>query len=146
MEIRASLRRRPDGGWTAHITKGPVAQVDGETPEACLEALERALASAGPRGTRRPGEVTLVVETLPELAGVAEAAEVMGWDKRRVITYLDRGRFPAPVQALASGRVWVRADIERYAADWHARRRARRSGAPREARGGAARPSGDPPG
>lgn len=69
------------------------------------------------------------MEVLPVLAGVAEAAEVMGWDKRRVITYIDRGRFPPPVQSLASGRVWLRAEIERYAADWRARRadRARRA-------------------
>jgi hypothetical protein len=57
---------------------------------------------------------------------VAEAAEVMGWDKRRVITYIDRGRFPAPAQALASGRIWVRADVERFSQEWHARHRARR--------------------
>lgn len=65
----------------------------------------------------------LVVEVLPLLAGVAEAARVMGWDKRRVITYIDRGRFPAPLQALASGRVWVRGDVERFADEWWARQR-----------------------
>jgi hypothetical protein len=54
---------------------------------------------------------------------VAEAAEVMGWDKRRVITYIDRGTFPQPLQALASGRVWVRTDVEAFAETWRARRR-----------------------
>jgi hypothetical protein len=73
--------------------------------------------------------VTVIVEVLPVLAGVAEAAEVMGWDKRRVITYIDRGRFPEPLQSLASGRVWLRADVERFASDWRSRRahRGRRS-------------------
>jgi len=64
----------------------------------------------------------LVVEVVPVLAGVAEAADVMGWDKRRVITYIDRGRFPEPLQSLASGRVWVRSDVETFARDWRARR------------------------
>ena len=63
----------------------------------------------------------MVVEVVPALAGVAEAADVMGWDKRRVITYIDRGRFPEPVQSLASGRVWVRSDVESFARDWRAK-------------------------
>lgn len=67
----------------------------------------------------------LLVEVLPALAGVAEAAAIMGWDKRRVITYIDRGRFPEPFQTLASGRVWRRSDVEAYSADWHARRAGR---------------------
>jgi hypothetical protein len=68
----------------------------------------------------------LVAEVHPRLAGVAEAAAIIGWDKRRVITYIDRGRFPDPVQSLAGGRVWVRDDVERYAKEWHARHEARR--------------------
>jgi len=52
---------------------------------------------------------------------VAEAAEIMGWDKRRVITYIDRGSFPEPITSLASGRIWLREDVEAYAADWRAR-------------------------
>ena len=73
--------------------------------------------------------MTIVALTLPRLAGVAEAAEIMGWDRRRVITYIDRGSFPEPVQTLASGRVWIRADVEAFATEWRARqaRRARRA-------------------
>jgi len=70
--------------------------------------------------------ITLLVETVPQLAGVAEAAAVLGWDKRRVITYIDRGSFPAPIQALASGRVWLRRDVEAFAEEWRARYVARR--------------------
>jgi len=72
--------------------------------------------------------VTFIVEVVPVLAGVSEAAEVMGWDKRRVITYLDRGRFPEPLQALASGRVWIRSELESFARDWRARQTRRRTG------------------
>jgi len=69
--------------------------------------------------------LVLVVEVISRVAGVAEAADVMGWDKRRVITYINRGRFPEPIQALASGRVWLRQDLEEFAVAWRARRRER---------------------
>jgi predicted DNA-binding transcriptional regulator AlpA len=61
-----------------------------------------------------PG-ATLTVEVLPALVGVAEAAAILGWDKRRIFTYISRRSFPEPVALLASGRVWRREDIESYA-------------------------------
>lgn len=102
----------------------PPVRASAASGDRCLAGLKRSLQRAG---LGSPG-VTLVVEVLPILAGVAEAAEIMGWDKRRVITYIDRGRFPEPVQSLASGRVWLRADVERFAAEWKAsqNRRSRR--------------------
>jgi predicted DNA-binding transcriptional regulator AlpA len=69
--------------------------------------------------------MSVIVEVTPELAGVAEAAAILGWDRRRVITYVDRGSFPQPVARLASGRVWRREDVEAFARAWN-RRRARR--------------------
>jgi hypothetical protein len=69
-------------------------------------------------------DVTLLVEVIPAVVGVAEAAEIMGWDKRRVITYIDRGSFPEPITSLASGRIWLREDVEAYATDWKTRRSA----------------------
>ncbi|HEX9312507.1 MAG TPA: hypothetical protein VGA30_06735 [Actinomycetota bacterium] len=123
MEIRATLRQAPDGRWEARTQDGgPV--VSGSSKEECLADLRRRL---GRRGTGS----TLVVEVLSQVVGVAEAAALMGWDKRRVITYLDRGRFPQPVQALASGRVWLRDDVEAFAHSWHARQRDRRAGGAR---------------
>jgi SAM-dependent methyltransferase len=59
------------------------------------------------------------------LVGVAEAAAILGWDKRRVATYIRRGSFPEPLASLASGRVWDRGDIEAFAAAFRARRAAR---------------------
>jgi hypothetical protein len=67
----------------------------------------------------------LAVEVRPQLVGVAEAAAILGWDKRRVITYVDRGRFPEPLVRLAGGRVWRREDVEAFAVRWRARRAAR---------------------
>lgn len=49
-----------------------------------------------------------------ELVGYAEAAEMLGWDKRRVGTYLQRGAFPKPIQRLSSGPIWTRKQIEDF--------------------------------
>jgi hypothetical protein len=49
-----------------------------------------------------------------ELIGVKEAAEILGWDTRRVTTYRSRGSFPEPVTELAMGPVWTREQIENY--------------------------------
>ena len=49
-----------------------------------------------------------------QLVGVKEAAEILGWDPRRVATYRSRGSFPAPVAELAMGPVWLRRQIEEY--------------------------------
>ncbi|MEW8957835.1 MAG: hypothetical protein AB2448_01795 [Moorella sp. (in: firmicutes)] len=48
------------------------------------------------------------------LVGVKEAAEILGWDTRRVATYRSRGSFPEPVAELAMGPVWYRSQIEEY--------------------------------
>jgi hypothetical protein len=80
------------------------------------ECIRRLRAAAG------LGEEALIVEVVPGLAGVAEAAATLGWDKRRVITYANRGSFPKPFATLASGRVWRREDVESYASAWRARR------------------------
>lgn len=92
-----------DGRWHGRL-EGASAAVVADGREGCLSALRRA---AGGR--------VLVVEVVPELVGVAEAAALLGWDKRRIFTYLGRGSFPDPLAALASGRVWRRADIEAFA-------------------------------
>lgn len=104
---------RPDAtGWTGRIGD---REVHGRTRARCLAALRRL---AGP-------DVVLTVEVTPELVGVSEAATILGWDRRRVATYVERGVFPEPVAALASGRVWRREDVEAFARD-RARRKGRR--------------------
>ena len=135
MEIRALMTQTDGGRWTATVD-APALSASAATRERCLAALRRAVERSLPaRSGREP--VTLVVETLPLLAGVAEAADVMGWDKRRVVTYIDRGTFPPPVQSLASGRVWRRSDVEAFRAEWLARRRANAGGLANARRGSA---------
>jgi len=118
------MRQEPNGKWVAHTLSDPPLRATGSSRERCLASLQRAIRPALGRGRARQ-PLTLVVEVLPVLAGVAEAADVMGWDKRRVITYIDRGRFPQPLQSLASGRVWARSDVEGFAEDWRSRQRRR---------------------
>ena len=107
------------GRWYARILDAPAyIEVTGTSRRGCLDEL---LAITG--------DEPLLVEVVPQIAGVAEAAEIMGWDKRRVITYLDRGSFPEPLTALASGRIWLREDLEAFSTEWHGRRaRSRETG------------------
>src|SRR6266487_3001665 len=79
-------------------------EVEGSREE-CVAALREHSGTAGP----------LTIEVVPRIAGVAEAAAIMGWDKRRVMTYVRRGSFPEPFAHLASGRVWRREDVEAFA-------------------------------
>jgi hypothetical protein len=121
-EIRVSMREDPGGRWVAQTLDDVAVRATGSSPERTLSSLRRRLAAA----RTADGQATLIVEVIPRLAGVAEAAEVMGWDKRRVVTYIDRGSFPEPLESLASGRVWRRRDLEEFAASWHARQKRRR--------------------
>ena len=122
MDVRVSMVQEQER-WSARARlQGRDIVATGATRQGCLAALRRSLGKAV-AGDGRSGPLTLIVEVGPVLAGVAEAAEVMGWDKRRVITYIDRGRFPEPLQSLASGRVWLRSDVEAFAEEWRARRR-----------------------
>jgi hypothetical protein len=99
------------GRWYAHVLDVPAfIEVTGTSRASCVEELRKVTGD----------DVDLLIEVVPSVVGVAEAAEIMGWDKRRVITYIDRGSFPDPITSLASGRIWLREDVEEYAAAWRA--------------------------
>lgn len=99
------------GRWFAHILDvSAYIEVTATSRAGCLEELRKVTGD----------DVDLMIEVIPAVVGVAEAAEIMGWDKRRVITYIDRGSFPEPLTTLASGRIWIREDIEGYADHWRA--------------------------
>jgi predicted DNA-binding transcriptional regulator AlpA len=108
------------GRFVAQVLDVPAyIEVTGVSRHECLAELRKVTGD----------DTALTVEVVPDVVGVAEAAEILGWDKRRVVTYIDRGSFPEPITALASGRIWLRSDVQAYSDDWHARRTAR-SGAP----------------
>ena len=111
-EVRARLWHT-GGRFYAQVLDAPVfLEVTGVSRRECLAALREATGD----------DVALTVEVVPDVVGVAEAAEIMNWDKRRVVTYIDRGSFPEPITALASGRIWLREDVQTYAEQWRARR------------------------
>jgi hypothetical protein len=100
------------GRWYARVEGAPVyVEVTGVTREQCLDELRTAVGD----------DASITVDVVPAIAGVAEAAEILGWDKRRVVTYVNRGSFPEPLTTLASGRIWLRDDLEAFARDWRAR-------------------------
>jgi hypothetical protein len=100
------------GRWYARILDAPAfIEVTGTSRGRCIVELRKVTGD----------DATLIVDVVPRIVGVAEAAEIMAWDKRRVVTYLDRGQFPEPLTSLASGRVWLREDIETFAEEWRAR-------------------------
>jgi hypothetical protein len=109
MEIAVALRKE-NGGWRA-VAADPPVSVAAASREDCVRRLRDAVLARRPNGT---DPVTVVVEVAPDLVGVAEAASILGWDKRRVVTYVDRGSFPEPVARRAGGRVWARADVEAF--------------------------------
>jgi hypothetical protein len=123
-EVRVSLRRNGEG-WKASAHEPPVS-VTAEERDDCIRRLRDAVLARLPNGE----PPILVVEAAPALVGVAEAAALLGWDKRRVVTYIDRGSFPEPLASLAGGRIWARDDVETFRDAFLARqalRRARRA-------------------
>lgn len=105
-------RKENDKFFSAHwrkllSTKIPVCPVCGQ--------------HGGPIRRTSSGEILgcdhcLNIAGYAEMVGVKEAAEILGWDVRRVATYRSRGAFPEPVAEMAMGPVWTREQIEEYKA------------------------------
>jgi hypothetical protein len=114
-EVRARMWRSGGRYYARVLGVSAFIEVTGISERQCLDELRTATGD----------DVDLVVQVVPDVVGVAEAAEIMEWDKRRVITYIDRGSFPEPITSLASGRIWLREDVQAYAEEWRARRAAR---------------------
>lgn len=105
------MRREPPD-WVGRVDGHEIRR---RTRDGCLKALRRLAGK----------DAALWVEVIPEVVGVSEAASLLGWDRRRVATYVSRGAFPEPIAVLASGRVWRREDVEAFGRD-RVRRRGRR--------------------
>lgn len=100
-----------DCWWTAQAPLIPGCSARGRTKGECL----RKLVTEARRLLGEDGAL-LLEEDPPVLVGVSEAAEILGWDRRKVAVYASRGQMPPPVAHLAGGTVWRRADIEDYRA------------------------------
>ena len=69
-------------------------------------------------GTRQGFRQAAAIRSIPvspDLAGITEIAALLDKSPRTVRNYVRRPDFPAPVEELATGRVWRRADIEKWA-------------------------------
>lgn len=60
-----------------------------------------------------------------QLAGLHEVAEILGVSRQRADQLARQAGFPQPLDEIRAGRIWRRADIERWA-------EARRTGCPRK--------------
>lgn len=49
-----------------------------------------------------------------KLYGLTEFAQALGWDRRKLATYIARGVVPKPYQHLAAGPVWTEAQVLSY--------------------------------
>jgi predicted DNA-binding transcriptional regulator AlpA len=68
------------------------------------------MASNAPTGSRS----SLEGVSPDELAGLSEIIETLGVTKRTALKYVTREDFPEPIDRLATGRVWLRADVVRW--------------------------------
>src|SRR5918997_6772187 len=104
------MRQAPGGGGTPPAD-GHDVRVEGKDAKECVRKVNEAALPLLPAVSWERGPPVIFIEVTPRLVGVAEAAEVLGWDKRRVSTYVKRGSFPDPVEELAGGRVWTLDDV-----------------------------------
>ena len=118
------MRQEDDGRWRA-VAEGHPIEVIGKDVRDCVRKVHQAALTMMPAVSWEAGPPIVFVEVLPKLVGVAEAAGLMGWDKRRVAPYVKRGAFPEPLAELAGGRVWAREDVVAFREAFRARQRAR---------------------
>jgi hypothetical protein len=118
------MRQQDDGRWRA-VAEGHPIEVTGTDVRDCVRKVHQAALSLMPAASWKAGPPVVFLEVLPKLVGVSEAAGLMGWDKRRVATYVKRGAFPEPLAELAGGRVWAREDVVAFRDAFRARQRSR---------------------
>ncbi|HEX5948303.1 MAG TPA: hypothetical protein VFZ45_01930 [Actinomycetota bacterium] len=124
MSVAFRMRQEDDGRWRA-VAEGHPIEVTGKDVRECVRKVHQAALALMPAVSWEAGPPVVFLEVLPKLVGVAEAASLMGWDKRRVATYVRRGAFPEPLAELAGGRVWAREDVMAFREAFKARQRAR---------------------
>jgi hypothetical protein len=131
MSLSFRMRQEPDGRWKA-VAEDRSVEVEGRDAKECVRKVHQAALPLMPAVSWERGPPVIFLEVIPRLVGVAEAASLLGWDKRRVSTYVKRGSFPDPVEELAGGRVWALDDVLAFAEEFKARQH--RRGATRIAR------------
>lgn len=49
--------------------------------------------------------------SIPKLLGHKEVTQQLGWSKQLLNDYIRRGKFPIPIQVLASSPIWTEEQI-----------------------------------
>jgi prophage regulatory protein len=62
-------------------------------------------------GLPQSGSGELETSGIPEFVGTAEIQQILKVGRRRVYQIIRRSGFPEPVAVLASGRVWIMAEV-----------------------------------
>lgn len=57
------------------------------------------------------------VNTLSPILGLAEVAQLLGWDVRKASVYLQRRHLPEPFTVIACGPLWRQEDIQAFLAE-----------------------------
>src|SRR5918999_6349971 len=107
MSVAFRMRQEKDGRWRA-VADGHPVEVTGDDVRDCLRKIHREALAVLPAVSWEEGPPVVFVEVLPRLVGVAEAAEILGWDKRRGGAYIRGGAFPPAMAGLGGGRGWGR--------------------------------------
>jgi hypothetical protein len=124
MSVAFRMRQEAGDRWRA-VAEGHPIEVTGRDVRECVRNVHQAALTLLPAVSWEAGPPVVFVEVLPTLVGVSEAASILGWDKRRVATYVQRGSFPQPLAELAGGRVWAREDVMAFREAFRARQRSR---------------------
>lgn len=67
-------------------------------------------------------DAELARPAVPELVGMAEIATLLGVSRQRAHELSDRPDFPSPVQPLAAGAVYIKAQVEAFNGRWERRK------------------------
>ncbi len=108
--IRAELRDKPGAvKQSKRVAEDIVLDLDADGQLIGIELLNASSRLDLSKISEGPTEL---------IVGVKEAAAMLGVEKSNFIRdYVNNAEFPAPVAELASGRFWLRSDINRYTRD-----------------------------
>ncbi len=105
--LRPELRDQPGGvAQSIRVAEDIVLDLDGNGQLVGIELLNASARLDLDNVSEGTGEL---------IVGVKEAAAMLGVEKSNFVRdYANKPQFPAPVAELASGRFWLRSDVERY--------------------------------
>lgn len=105
--LRPELRDKPGGvARSVRVADDIVLDLDANGQLVGIELLQASARIDLSTVSEGPGDL---------IVGVKEAAEILGVERSNFIRdYANKSQFPSPIAELASGRLWLRTDVERY--------------------------------